>query len=244
MKKVLLLMATAMFLFAACDKTPKDDPKPKPDPDPDPTPTYVAPITIDGAFADWATLDASKVAVTKCCSEPYRGALKVAKVYADENYVFIYIEFDEAAVSWNSEEYVPFHIYLNGDGDTATGGFGDQFSDACVDILLEGFLTDGVNFASYNPGAFKWTGEANGSGWNWDEVLAEGAGLCSGAGSGNAYEIQLIREMYPDGVLADNFSIGFDIQQSWSSVGILPNADVTEDNVSGKAPMLNVTTVK
>ena len=205
---------------------------------------FPEPICIDGNFADWDELDPSKVAVAECASNPYKGALKIAKVYADYNYVFIYVEFDETAVSWSPSELVPFHIYLNGDGNTATGGFGDMFSDACVDVLLEGFLTNGYYLVGYGPTVYKWNGEANGSGWHWTEILAAGSGICSGAGRGNAVEIRLDREKYPDGVLADNFGIGFDIQQAWESVGILPNVDVTADNTMGKAPMLNVTTVK
>jgi hypothetical protein len=44
--------------------------------------------------------------------------------------------------------------------------------------------------------------------------------------------------------LADNFSIGFDIQQDWESVGILPNSHVTDENPGGLAASLQVKTVK
>ena len=244
MKKVFAILAMAAVVAVACSKDDGTGKKKK-DKDEGET-TYVAPITIDGDFSDWAKLDANKVSTATCAADALKTALKTVKVYADETYVFIYFEFDKDQITWKQDvEHVPFHLYINGDGDASTGGFGDQFSDACVDLLCEGFLTDGNDFASYDPGAFKWNGEANGTGWSWEGVLDEGAGLCSGAGKGNAYEIRLTREMYPlEGGLADNFSIGFDIQQSWSSVGILPNANVTDDNVNGLAPMLAVKTVK
>ena len=43
---------------------------------------------------------------------------------------------------------------------------------------------------------------------------------------------------------ADTFSLGVDIQQKWSSVGVLPNAAVTDENANGLAPKLVVNTVK
>lgn len=241
MKKVFAIIAMAAVVAVACSKD--DTTKKKGGKDNDKT-EYVAPITIDGDFSDWAKIDAAKMSTATCAADAYKTALKVVKVYADATYVFIYLEFDKDQITWNANEYVPFHLYINGDGDDSTGGYSDEFTVGCADVLCEGFLTDGTGFDSYNPGAYKWTGEAGGSGWSWEGILDDGAGLCSGAGAGNAYEIQLIREMYPLGTLADDFSIGFDIQQGWSSVGWLPNADITDDNPQGKAPLLKVKTNK
>ena len=249
MKKVLSFLAIAAVLFCvACKKDnggknnnkennkeeQKDDPKPE-----------KATITIDGDFADWAKLDQSKVAVAECAAEAKWTALKTIKVYANEAYVFVYFKFDKSAITWEVDvEHVPVHLYLNGDGDATTGGFGDQWTDAATDVLFEGFMTNGTDFDSYNPGAFQWTGETNGTGWEWEELLPEGAGVCSGAGKNDEYEIQLIREMYPLGTLADTFSIGVDIQQGWSSVGVLPNTNISDDNPNGLAASLKVVTDK
>ena len=245
MKKILAFLAmTAAILTVSCKKDNGKDNKGD-----DEETEYVQPITIDGDFSDWAKLDASKVATAKTDPDARHTALKLVKVYADELFVFVYLEWDKEQVSAVPDvEHVPFHMYINGDGNAATGGFADQFSDACSDLLLEGMLFDGSGWAGYDPGAYKWIGEANGSGWGWEpdgeNVLASGSGLCSGKGVDGKYEICLVRELYPLGKLADNFSIGFDIQQSWDSVGVLPNAAVTDDNPSGTAPSLQVTTVK
>ena len=88
----------------------------------------------------------------------------------------------------------------------------------------------------------EWTGDVNGTGWSWAE-LGEFNNLTEGAGIEGKYEFQIARELMPK-KLADVFSIGFDIQQSWDSVGILPNSHVTDDNPGGLAPSLQVTTVK
>lgn len=234
MKKTFAILAVAALLCCiSCDKnngTPEDDPTPE-------EPTYEAPVTIDGDFSDWAKLDATKVATAKNDDGASHEALKLVKVYADEYYVYVYFEWDKELIEFNEDEYVPFHIYINGDNDTNTGGFADQFNDACTDLLLEGFLTDGSSIVSYDPSCFRWIGETNGSGWEWEEVETP-SGFCLGAGVEGKYELSITRELYPLGKLADTFTIGFDIQQAWDSAGILPNS------AEGNADSLQVVTDK
>ena len=246
MKKILSLLAmTAAILAVSCKK---DDDEEEGGGGEENT-EYVAPITIDGAFADWAKLDANKVSEAKTDPEATHNALKVVKVYADKYFIFVYFEWDKDQITWDADtENVPFHVYLNGDGDASTGGFSDEFSDACADALFEGFIYPGGTLGSYDPAVYKWIGDPNGAGWGWSDgdapILASGSGLCKGAGVEGKYEFQITRELYPLGTIADNFSIGFDIQQSWDSVGILPNSHATDDNPAGTAPSLQVKTVK
>ena len=54
------------------------------------------------------------------------------------------------------------------------------------------------------------------------------------------FEIQLVRELIPATWSDTEFGIGFDVQQNWSSVGILPNAPVTDENPAGKAHKIQV----
>lgn len=212
---------------------------------------YVQPITIDGKFDDWAKLDATKISTATCDPEAVKNALKVVKVYADEVFVFVYFEWDKDQITFeNGVEHVPFHCYINGDGNATTGGYADEFLDACSDALFEGFIyPDGV-LGSYDPAVYKWYGEPNATGWAWnpgsedEPVLPGGSGVCMGAGIEGKYEFLITRELYPLGKLADKFSIGFDIQQGWETVGYLPNSHVTEDNPSGNANSLEVNTVK
>lgn len=238
MKKIFSFMAIASTVLALASCKKDNSPAGPVKPDQPDEPEYVAPITIDGQFDDWAKLDASKVATATCEEGAAKEALKLVKVYADELYVFIYFEWDKELVEFGPEEFIPFHVYINGDGDASTGGFSDQFTDACIDLLMEGFLADGGEaIGSYAPSCFSWSGEPNGSGWSWADVDS-GDGLCEGAGVIGKYEMAITRELYPLGKLADNFSIGFDIQQAWDSVGILPNS------AEGTAESLKVTTVK
>ena len=224
-------------------------------------PAPAASITIDGNFDDWAAVDQSKIAKTFCAGEDAKHpALKKAYVYADAEYINVYFEWDTDLISASlptgvdengdeiGSEYVPFHVYLNTDGDATTGGFADQFADACIDVLFEGFIYD-VNEAgeliigSYDPWAFAWAGDANGSGWSWSDL---GGPVCEGAGVEGKYEFSIERKSLADlgKPVADVFSIGFDIQQAWDSVGVLPEELASETNPSGIKASLQVTTVK
>ena len=242
MKKILsfLAMTASILMVSVAVSCNKDDD----DEEEGGESEYVAPIKIDGDFSDWAKLDASKIASATCDKDATKTALKVVKVYADPIYVFVYFEWDKDQISHEPDvEHVPFHCYINTDGDAKTGGYGDQFTDACSELLFEGFIyPDGASIGSYQPIVCEWTGDVNGTGWSWAE-LGEFNNLTEGAGIEGKYEFQIARELMPK-KLADNFSIGFDIQQSWDSVGILPISHVTDDNPSGYAPSLQVTTVK
>lgn len=250
MKKVFAFLAIAAMIVACGEKDPQPGPNnenkgneeqnPNGEEQP-PVQEYVCPITIDGEFADWAGLDEATFAEAKGDPDAPHTALKVMKLFADELFVFIYFEWDKDQITHEPDvEHVPFHIYINGDGDATTGGFADQFSDACTDVLMEGFIyPDGASIGSYEPGLFGWNGDPNGSGWTWDD-LGEIAGITSGAGIEGKYELMIMRELYPLGTMADNASFGIDIQQGWNSVGVLPNAAVTDDNPGGHAPSLAI----
>ena len=209
-------------------------------------PAPTASIEIDGEFADWAALPADSYSKTFGDEEATHPALTHCKVFANADMIYVYVEWDTDMITYEKDvEHVPFHCYINTDGDAATGGFADQFSDACIDVLLEGFLYDGGEMSSYDPGAFSWAGDPNGSGWSWDDLGVEET-FCAGAGIDGKYELCISRAAlaalgFP---VADNFSIGFDIQQSWDSVGILPNAAPSEDNPSGVVASLQVKTIK
>ncbi len=206
-----------------------------------------AAITIDGDFADWAALKAGTFSQTYGDEDATHPALTHCKVYADAEKVYVYVEWDMEFIE--DTAWVPFHCYINTDGNEATGGYADQFSDACSDILLEGAVYADNEICSYWSGGYPWIGEANASGWGWapdtDNVFPDDSPT-EGAGVDGKYEFSIDRQMFAavGFPFADVFSIGFDIQQNWSSVGILPNAAPTEDNAAGVVASLKVTTQK
>ena len=206
-------------------------------------PVYVSKISIDGDFSDWAKLDASKISVAECAPGAFHTALKLVKVYADLSYVFIYFEWDTNQINPNKDkEHVPLDCYINVDGDATTGGYGG-FSDRCTDIILEGYLYPDGELGSYDPKAFAWTGGTNSDSWSWSADLG-GKNLCQGAGIDGKYEFLIDRAAFATmGIpIADEFSIGFELMESWTAVGRLPNTTPSEGHPNDIAPSLQVIT--
>ena len=265
MKKLMTILAMfAMVGFVSCQK-PADNSKKndeqneeqkpddqKPDdqkPDDNPPASTVVELTIDGNFEDWAGLAKGTYSQTYGDDEALKPALTHCKVYATASKVYVYVEWDEEGLG-EDLSWIPFHCYINTDGDEATGGFSDQFSDACSDVLLEGGVYSEGAICSYWSGGYPWIGEANGSGWGWapdtDNIFPE-VSPTEGAGVPGKYEFSIDRKMFADAgfPIADEFSIGFDIQNSgWDSVGVLPSTSPSEDNANGTLPSLKVKTIK
>ena len=258
MKKFMTLaamFAAVMMGFSSCE--PEDQPtkpdteQPAPDQGENETPNEGenetpnegenetpsgAGITIDGDFADWDAL--TDVATAVCDPEAGWTALTTLKACADAEAVYVYLEFVEAEVA--DRAWTPVHLYLDADGSAETGGYGDQYAEAACEWCLEGAVFADGAFCSYDGGLYPWMGEVGANGWEWGESLY--AGFTSGAGAGNKYELKLTKELCEDIEWAATFGLGVDIQQSWESVGVLPNAACTDDNSAGLAPLLRVTT--
>ena len=254
------LMCAAALAFVACK--PTNEPKPNDGGDgDDEEEAFVSPISVtDGSAAEWDNLPAEYVFTTVSAATPVenRSALKSVKVYNDNMYLNLLVEWDATKIT--DKSYVPFHIYIDADNSDATGGYADEFLVGSVDVLLETAIIssadDGTVSTSYNPAVFKWWGEVGGSGWNWTDPATEhsqedgwGAEVAEGSLpigtsqiiSDNVVEIQLLRELIPFSI-ANEFKIGFDIQQNWSSVGVLPNANADETGAEVKAALMTVKT--
>nr|MBR6145480.1 Ig-like domain-containing protein [Paludibacteraceae bacterium] len=206
----------------------------------------------DNSLADWEALPEEFVFSAECSDEAAMFGINGVAVYADPIYLNILVEFNPDEVV--DLEWVPFHVYINTDNSDATGGYGDEFTDPNTDILLEGGIYSGGEPIAYNPAVFKWWGEVGADGWLWTDPSvthdeSDFWGALVGEGQlpiGNSelvdgkFEIQLVRELIPATWNDSEFGIGFDVQQNWSSVGILPNAPVTDENPAGKAHKIQV----
>jgi len=226
----------------------------------DVTPSSVPEVNVtDNSLADWDALPAEYVVSAVCPDGASMLGLKSVKVYATEMYISILVEpnmDDITDLSW-----VPFHVYIDADNSDATGGYGDEFADANCDILCETGLWAEGEPCSYNPGVYRWWGEVGANGWDywtdpsvthdasdfWGAIIGEGQ-LPVGASEyvNGKFEIQLLRELLAtvpaSGFTMNNeeFGIGFDIQQNWNSVGILPIGEETEENPGGHVAKLKV----
>ena len=203
---------------------------------------YVSPLTMDGDFADWDALDASKVVVTKCATDAKYTALKVAKVYVDQVYINVYFEYDESQLGDLSS--IPFDMYLDQEGED---GVGDDYyvGQTGVDYLFEAAVIAEGACISYDPAMFIYMGSREAWEWGWEPHLDAGLGLCQGAGANGKYEFAILKEMLMGVELGEQFGLGFMIATpDWATVGCLPNVDVTDENPNGKAALLKVTDVK
>ena len=242
------LMCVATLAFVACDKNNNNNDNP----DNPQEEEYVQKVKVDdNSIAEWDNLPAEYVVSATCPADASLLGLKSVKVYADKMYIFVLVEPNMDDVV--DLEWVPFHVYINTDNSDKTGGYGDQFTDANTDILCEGAVFAGDPYP-YNPAIFKWWGEVGGSGWDWTDPSVEHSGddfwgAIVGEGQspiGNSQfvdgkiEIQLLRELIPAQWDENEFGIGFDIQQNWSSVGILPLGPDTEENPGGHVAKLKV----
>lgn len=252
------LMCVATIAFVACNN--KKDPSGGGGGE---EAEYVKPISVsDNSLADWDKLPAEFVVEAKCPQGAGLLGLKSVKAYADKYYIFLQVEPNPEDIV--DLEWVPFHVYINTDNSDATGGYSDQFKDPNADILLEGAVFSSSDETAtmaqaaipFAPGVFKWWGEVGGSGWQWTDPSVEhtaddkwgaiiGEGELQGTTSqfvDGKIEIEIMRELVPaeKGWSEEQIGLGFDIQQNWSSVGVLPLVSPTEDNPYGYTAKLVV----
>ena len=259
MKKVLSFLAIAAMVLVACSKTPKPQPKPtpEPEPEPEPAPEYVMPITVDGDFADWAKLDATKVVSAKCDPNALYTAVKEIRVYADEFYVFYYIEFDNAQIgdllagsndpSDPDHDALPIRLDINTDGEFESG-YNKYFQER-YDFIIEGGIASKGQWCAFDADLL----QRFESGWGDPALLPAGSGMLAGAGKDNKYEISLLRESFNAGCatssapkpMGDEFQTGITFDTAaWGELGGMPNAAVSEEDAKGWGHMLTVKTVK
>ena len=246
--KFALMCAAALAMVACGEKNPVDDPN-----NDDPVDEYVQIIKVDdNSLADWNNVPAEYLATTTHVEGASMDGLKSVKVYADELYINLLVEVNDEVVT--DRAWTPFHVYINADNNAATGGFGDQWITPDVDVMLEtAIFAEGA--AQYNPAVFKWWGADGESGWLWTDpenpgTADNGWGAVVPEGSmpigvaqmvDGKIEIQLLWELIPANWAGDKFTVGFDIQQSWESCGILPNAADDETGSEVLAEKLEVT---
>lgn len=200
--------------------------------------SYQGSITVDGDFSDWDELPANDCYTVRCAPDAYYTALKEMKVYDDPYHIYVYFQFDPDQLDYSS---VSMHIAFNSDGNIHTGGY-NWWSDLCIDYMLESFIYLDNQPCQFDSGIWSFWGDPNTADWSWNEVTLYASGLGRSCVNGDRYELALSKEVLRNlGVhLAQTYGIGIDIEKDWNTVGLLPNADVTDYNPKGAAPMLYI----
>lgn len=176
-------------------------------------------IQIDGSFEDWNEVPSEQLSSASSSPNASLTALQEIKACADDNYLYIYLVYDQSKVA-------PLDIFINTDDDTATGGNSWLWDPCGADFLIEGFATEKMEDAT----VFNWPAGKPQDGWEWVEVLGSGSGIARMSEpktiSGNIVEteISIIKEMLPTS-LASEIGIGiFSSNEDWAETGSLPNA--------------------
>ena len=204
-------------------------------------------IKIDGAFEDWASLDPTKVSVSKNDPESQWGDV-VAEIRccADADFVYYYVKFNRTLLNelLEGNDELNARLNLNTDGEFTSGY--PNYALESYDFIVEGALGDGKGgFGDFASTLY----QRNTSG-DWDTLLEPSAGLVVGKGAGNEYEILLARELFNNAVpanhkMGDVFYTGMRFYQGdWAELTNLPNEAVTEDNPNGWGHLMKITTVK
>lgn len=234
------LMCLATFAVVACNQ--KNPPVVDDD---DNLFGYKAPIKVDDkSVADWDALDQTKISETVVPDAPLWSALKKARVYADSVCIFFMLEFDPAQMTSHTDKDA-MHIYINADNSDKTGGFWDLFAPVNkgdVDFMFETHIWDQTGVVQFATNYEYWAGPLNGEGWTWTPDASVSPKVSSMQFVGdNIIEGRLVVELIPFKFNATAFTIGFDIQQNWNSVGLLPQANTPDGELIGRAEKLLVT---
>ena len=221
------------------------------DPTVDQTDTEIISVT-DSSLLDWENIPEGYLFETTCAPNASKNGLKSVKVYANKRFIYLLVEVNDEVIT--ERTWTPFHIFVNSDNNTATGGYGDLWITADVDFMMEGgIFIDGEN-GPYNPLVYKWWGKDGENGWQWFNPSVETLGE-EGWGPffqsdliplgfsqivDGKVEIQLQYKLIPLPFDDEVFTIGFAIQQEWDDAGILPNADDAVDGSQVLAEKLQV----
>jgi hypothetical protein len=248
MKKILTLLAVAAMVAVACGKDNDNNGS-----------SDKAQIAIDGDFADWAALDASKVVVAKNAEGSPWEAVKEIRVYADKKFVYYYIKFDGETLRdiLAESKGLPMRICLNTDGEFESGY--DLYFKEHYDFIIEGELVDdNKEWTSFDGTFYQRLPKDDGTGTKWKSLLESGNGIASGAGKDNEYEIALSREVFNANatnsvepkLIGDTFQTGLrfyyivdDEDETWTELSNMPNLSIDESE-NGWGHLLEITTNK
>lgn len=255
------LMCAAALALVACEQKPETT-CPECGEDPcicdDGGSTYVQLIDVaDASLADWDNVPAEYLAVATLPENSVYDGLKSLKVYADEMYINLAVEYDPEVIT--DLVWPGFHVYINTDNSAETGYASGQWADPSFDILLETAVFASGEPRNYDPALFWWWGEAGSNDWNgwydpavgepssenkWGAVVGEddGAGIGTSQLVGNVFEIQLVKELIstPSPWADKEFTLAIDIQQNWTTAGALPAVILGEAGESVPSKSLTV----
>lgn len=191
-------------------------------------------IAIDGNFSDWNDLPADKLAEASLDDMGTMEGLHNIKFIANADYIYFYMEYEgDGSVG-------VLDIFMNIDGDAATGHDSWLWENSGADILFEG----GTDETNWYPDFFTFLNGDDNSGWNWEQQDAEGAINLSEIKAVNNGHLALEGSIVRAAIQGmTSCSVGCLVQgPNWSGeVGALPETYVDlESGASVVPPMITV----
>ena len=247
MKKLMTIaamFAAVMTTFTACEKNGNENGGNNNGGSDEPEIESNAVIQCDGDYSDWEGLEGVVVATCPADDVLYE-QFKTFKVYADEEFIHIFCEF-------NPEETLVFVPYFDLDNDPATGN-NSKWSGAGYEAKAEGGVFEEVETedgtvqgapCKWDPSFYHYTDAGT------EKVLASGMAVLSSVPApyknGNwAFEASILREVVLDAYgIADatQFTMGmYQYDLNWSCIGQLPCKTFTEKELGELEPMLTIT---
>ncbi len=205
-------------------------------------------ISIDGDLSDWDDVDGSNGYVSEAPEGAYYTAAQRLKATADENYIFLYIEYDNTVetIPNTLDVFIDSDCAFDGNGIATTGSGSANFDNDGSDILIQGSITDDTNAAGWSwAEIFMYSGEPMANNWLWTSVLAPGMGATANSvpvdlGNGrSAFECSIMRGAIPG--MGKEIEIGIVLEASWTTVGILPIGDSAGSGANVGARKIHMT---
>ncbi len=258
MIKKFLTLAVVAALFVACGEKPEPQPQPNPNPDTEQEPgnedekeeepAFEGLVKIDGNFDDWAALTEDQYVMSTLPTEGTMQypVLKTLKVYADEMYIYIYIDYDgRGEYNPTDDAWTPvgnLDLFFDEDNNPETGRLYGWSS--CSSILMQGTFNDTTIF---DPGCKLYTGENMVADWSWEDLGLFGFMTAvlpvEIAENVKAFECALLRPMLGF-EMADTIGVGALVESAdWKHFGHLPQKSMEQIEADGGelAPMLYIT---
>ena len=215
-------------------------------------PTPVGPvsktISIDGDLSDWNDVDGSNGYLCDAPEGAFYTSAQRLKATADENYIFLYIEYDNTTepLPGTLDVFIDSDAAFDGNGIATTGTGSSNFDNDGSDILIQGNIVDETQAAGWNwAEVFMYTGGPMAGEWNWASVLSPGMGATANSapvdlGNGrSAFECSIMRGAIPN--MGKEIEIGIVLEANWNTIGILPIGDSAGSGAHVAARKLHMT---
>lgn len=203
-------------------------------------------IIADGNFADWEAIsDKVEVATVPTEGTVTYSQLKTLKLYADENFIHIFCEFDPT----NTLVFVP---YFDIDSDGLTGNE-SKWSGAGYEAKAEGDIwnwsldaegnpIEQMEPKAWDPNFYMYTDEGTECVFEASNGGVLSCVPCATKDGLYAFEASIVRDALAAYELGDTFTMGmYQYNMDWACIGQLPCITDEEKIAGGLEYMLTVT---